>query len=257
MRPIAILTAVPQEFEALEGLAEIHAARTVGDVQFLSGRLDDMPVEIAQCGIGKVNAAFAATVLLDRLDCAAIIFCGVAGSLDPDLHVGDVIVAERLIQHDYGTLRDGAFWPAEPGRIPVAQPDARHAGYELDPALRTQLVAALADVTLPALGLAGRIQPPALRFGTILTGDTFLNCAETRASLQALHAADGIEMEGAAVAQVAAKFGAPWVVIRTISDEANGGSHVDFPTFARLAAANSAALAPRVVAQLNSRLEQS
>jgi adenosylhomocysteine nucleosidase len=247
MSPIAVLTAVPQEFAAIAARARIGDERTVGDTRFASADLEGVPVVLAQCGIGKVNAAFAATVLLDRLGCGAVVFCGVAGSLNPQLHVGDVLIADRLVQHDYGALAERAFWPTEPGRIPVAEAQARHMGYAAPAALLQRLEQLAQAARLPPVRIAGVERRPNIRFGAVLTGDTFLNCAYTRSELQALHEGDAIEMEGAAVAQVAAKFGAPCVVIRTISDEASGGSHLAFAEFAALAAANSAALTPAVV----------
>jgi adenosylhomocysteine nucleosidase len=247
MPPIAILTAVPQEFEQIAAVAHVSGEAIVGDVAFVRAALGGVDVVLAQCGIGKVNAAFAATVMLDRLGCSAMVFCGVAGSLNPRLQVGDVVIARRLVQHDYGVLADQAFWPGEPGQIPVARAEARHPGYALPPALERGLVEATAGVVLPEIRIGGTARRPVLIFGAVLTGDTFLNCAHTRAGLQALHQGDAIEMEGAAVAQVAAKFSAPCVVIRTVSDDASGGSHLDFAAFATMAAANSAALTPAVV----------
>lgn len=243
MRPVAVLTAISQEFEAIAALCRISATTDVGGATFAAAELGGREIVLAQCGIGKVNAAFAATVLLDRFACFGVVFSGVAGSLNPDLHVGDVLVARRLVQHDYGTMASGEFWPAEPGEIPYATPKARHEGYALTPDLETRLAEAVKGVTLAGVG--GRAAR--LRFGAVLTGDTFLTCGRTRGELQALHMGDAVEMEGAAVAQVAARFGVPCVVVRTISDEASDGSHLDFNQFAALAAANSAALAPAVV----------
>ena len=111
-----------------------------------------------------------------------MVFSGVAGGLDPALGVGDVVVADRLVCHDYGALIDGEIKPYQPGR--AALPGfAEQYGYTLPADLAQRLKAALADVELPAISAAatgGAARAPILLFGTVLTGGHLLNCADTR-----------------------------------------------------------------------------
>lgn len=247
MSRVAILSALPEELDQIARAARLADRRQIGGVEFISGELEGHAVVLALSGVGKVNAAFAATIMLDRFACEAVIFSGVAGSLNPDLAVGDLLVADRLVQHDYGAMVDGEFWPSEPGRFPAPGATARHEGYALPPALARELAALIAGVRLPACGPWNDHRPPTARLGAILTGDMFLSCGKTRQALRAIHGGDAIEMEGAAVAQVAAKFGVPCVAIRTISDAASADSFTDFEALVHVAAANSAAMTRAII----------
>jgi adenosylhomocysteine nucleosidase len=221
-------------------------------VRFQPGRLGVIPVVLVETGIGKVNAALVATVLAERFGVAAYLFTGVAGGLDPKLGVGDVVVAERLIQHDYGAIVGGRIKPYRPGALPFG---ARRAPLHFAPPepLREQARAALADLALPevpASATGGAARRPRLHFGTVLTGDQFLACEETRARLFDEHGALAIEMEGAAVAQVAEAYGRPWLVVRAISDLAGRESARDFTAFAQAAAAGAAVVVTRLLPAL-------
>lgn len=247
MPRVAILSALPEELDQIARSSRLTDRSQVGGVEFISGELEGHPVVLALSGMGKVNAAFAATVMLDRYECQAVIFSGVAGSLSPELEVGDVLVGGRLVQHDYGAMVDGEFWPAEPGRLPAPGATSRHEGYALPAALAGDLDALMSVVWLPAVGLGKNRRRPKACLGTILTGDIFLSCGKTRQALRDLHGGDAVEMEGAAVAQVAAKFGVPCIAIRTISDAASADSYTDFEALVHVAAANSAAMTRAIV----------
>ena len=118
-------------------------------------------------------------------------------------------------------------------------------GYALAQGLALRIAAALDGVALA--GMPGTARAPVWRFGTVLTGDHFLNCADTRQDLHARFNAQAVEMEGAALAQVADRFAVPLVVVRALSDLAGSDSHLDFPTFARTAAVNAAGIVRRIV----------
>ena len=80
------------------------ATSTIAGFRFRHGRIDGHPVILAEAGVGKVASALVSSLLLDRFDCAALIFSGVAGRLDEELAIGDIVIADELIQHDYGAL---------------------------------------------------------------------------------------------------------------------------------------------------------
>ena len=96
--------------------------------------LDGHDVVLAGSGMGKVNAAIVTTLLADRFGCRTIVFSGVAGGLDPALSIGDVVVAERSVQHDAGGLEDGRIRTYQPGHAPIINPTER-LGYPVDPDL--------------------------------------------------------------------------------------------------------------------------
>lgn len=227
-----ILCATPEELAALRGKLRLDgAAERIGPTQLWRGRHGAAEIVLAQAGIGKVNAAAAATLLLDRFGASALIFSGVAGGLDPELPVGSVLLAERLAIHDYGIVAGGQFMPTASGLIPVGAPRLE-ALTPVAPDVAAKLEA-LAETVRPTLG-----HP--IRLGGVVTADYFLNCGETRAQLRADFAAHAIDMESGAVHQIAEAWGAPLYVIRTLSDLAGEESHVTYYEMAEMAAHNSA-----------------
>lgn len=238
---IGILCAIPQELghlrQALVG-AELHAE---AGLAFAAGRLDGHAVVLVGAGVGKVNTAMTATLLARVFGCRMMLFSGVAGGLDPSLRIGDVVIADRTVQHDAGVIEDGRLAVYQAGHVPFFNPTDR-LGYPVDTALLDRLRRRLDGFVLPPLSAAagGAGRPPRIAFGTILTGDQYLHCEATR---ERLHKAPGglaIEMEGGALAQVCEAFGLPWLDIRALSDLAGRDSRIDFAAFAHEVAAGSA-----------------
>lgn len=228
---IGLICAIPQELAALQrDLTQSHidaAAHTT----FFTGILEGHDVVLAGSGMGKVNAAIVTTLLADRFGCRTIVFSGVAGGLDPALSIGDVVVADRIIQHDAGVLENERIRPYQPGHAPIINETDRF-GYPVDPGLLARVRERLDDFELP-----GQIV-----YGTVLTGDQYLNCNSTREWLLAELGGQAIEMEGGAVAQVCEAFGLPWLVIRALSDLAGGNALFDFTAFVEQASATSATI---------------
>jgi len=249
-RPIGLICAVPEEIGHFGAHLHVVAVTELAGFCFLSGDLDGVPVVLVEAGIGKVNAAIVGTLLAQHFAVRALVFSGVAGGLDPALGIGDVVIARSLIQHDYGGLCDGRFTPYQPGVAPLPGLEGP-VGYHLDAGLEGRITAALDGLDLPAMPAAatgGQARLPIICFGTVLTGDYFLNCAVTRADLHGRFQAQAVEMEGAALAQLAERFGLPLVVVRALSDLAGGDSHLDFPSFARAAAGGAALIVRRLIA---------
>jgi len=225
-RPIGILTAIPEEIGAFGVHFRETGREKAAGLEILRGTLDGRPVVLAESGVGKVNGALAATILLDRFGCRGLIFSGVAGGLDPALAVGDLVVATDVIQHDYGAFVKGELEVYRAGTLPFPE-------YRGERALPAD--ASLVDGARRALADHGTVH-----FGTILTGDTYLGCAATRERLFGSFAGKAVDMESAAVAQVAAAFGVPWLVIRALSDLAGEDSQLDFLAFVHEAASKAA-----------------
>lgn len=228
----AILCAIPEELSALR--QELHVEdrpNRHGATQVWVGEHAGRPVALAMAGVGKVNAAAAAAVLLDRYEASALIFSGVAGGLNPAFGVGSVLLGEKLAIHDFGLIADRAFVRTASGINPIGAPvleavtpvrdDTRATLVRLRDAVASKLDAQVA-------------------LGSLITADYFLNCAATRDDLHAALGADAIDMESGAVAQVAAAWGAPLYVIRTLSDQAGDDSHLSFTQMADMASRNSA-----------------
>jgi adenosylhomocysteine nucleosidase len=206
-----------------------------------------------ESGIGKVAAAMTATLLLDGLKCRAIVMSGVAGGIDPALAIGDLVVAQRLIQHDYGRLQADGFTPFRPA-VPPFGPGRNDYAFEVQESLLARIHTALDGFQLPRLpaDLVGAgARAPVIKIGTIVSGDQFINDEGVRARLQSEFGAHAVEMEGAAVAQVAEAFGVPAIVIRSLSDLAGSDSHLDFGKFVTAVAPTAAKVVERLVPVLD------
>ncbi|MCR5874672.1 5'-methylthioadenosine/S-adenosylhomocysteine nucleosidase [Phenylobacterium sp. J426] len=231
---IGILCATPEELAALRAVLDLDVApETHGQTQVWAGR----GLALTRSGLGKVNAASAATLLLDRYAATTLIFSGVAGGLHPELSVGAVLLADRLAVHDYGIVTAGRFTATRPGVIPFGAPEA---GLEPVGAEVVETLRRLRDDVAPGLG-----HP--VQLGGITTADYFLNCGRTRDELRGRLGADAIDMESGAVAQVAEAWGAPLYVIRTLSDLAGEESQITFNEMEAMAAKNSAACVKRLL----------
>ena len=240
---IGLIAAIPQELAHLRTAMSVACSVDVANTRFDTGSLDGRDVVLAETGIGKVNAALVTTVLAQRFGCRIIVFSGVAGGLDPDLNVGDVVIADQLIQHDAGVLEKEQLQTYQAGHVPFINPTDR-LGYQIDDAVLDNVKSALHGVRLRPLSprAGGRGRPPEIVYGTVLSGDQYLHSEPTRARLHGEFGALAIEMEGGAVAQVCEAFGIDWVVIRALSDLAGQESKFEFDQFADEVAAASAAV---------------
>lgn len=224
---------MPEEIATLLPRLEDRTTERRGPFEVHAGRLDGHPVLLAVCGIGKVNAAALAQQLLAD-GAVRLIFTGVAGGLDPSLHVGDVVVSRDAVQHDVDVRALGY----ELGRVP-GEPFA----WTADRPLVEAALATARDAVDGAQVVEGRIA----------SGDRFVaDPQRARALLEGFGAACA-EMEGAAVAQVCARWGVPWVVVRSLSDAADDAASVDFRAFTQIAAARAEAVVRGVLARLDGR----
>lgn len=219
--PIGIIGAMPEEIELLTAELVERETRDWMGFTFYSGRLDGQAVVVTQCGIGKVNAALCSAALLSQ-GVSRVIFTGVAGGLHPDLRVGDMVVSTDCVQHDVDVTALGYAVGLIPGERPT---------WDADPALR--------DLALQA---AATLQDVRAVEGRVASGDQFVASREKGAWLRDTFGAACAEMEGAAVAQACAKWGVPFVVIRSMSDTADGGANLDYPSFMPLVARRAKAV---------------
>jgi adenosylhomocysteine nucleosidase len=171
-------------------------------------------------------------VLVERFGVQRIVFTGVAGGLAPGVRVGDVVVAQRFLQHD---MDASPIFPRH------EVPGYGRASFDADAALTAQLaraservLRALPSQLGPEVLNAFDLQTPRCHQGLLISGDRFVSTtAESQALREVLPEALAVEMEGAAFAQVCHDYGVPLAVVRTISDRADDAAHVDFPRFLR------------------------
>ena len=226
MKPIAILSALQEEqrglIELLEQPQKIkHAGR-----DFWLGDLHGQPVVLALSKIGKVAAATTATALIERFSAHQIVFTGVAGGLGDGVCVGDIVVAQDFMQHDFDAS------PIVPRYQLPMYDKTRFAG---DAVLTEQLLVA-ARLALAEVRFSAAYPNATVHHGLVASGDRFVSGAFESSALRAALAASGhevlaVEMEGAAVAQVCYDYDVPFAAVRTISDRADDIAHVDFPNF--------------------------
>jgi adenosylhomocysteine nucleosidase len=245
---IGLICAIPQEVAQLRDALTESTNQELAHARFATGSLDGHRVVLADAGMGKVNAALVTTLLASRFDCRTIVFSGVAGGLDPALTIGDVVVADRIIQHDAGVIEDERLRTYQAGHVPFINPIDR-LGYPVDPDLLTRVKDRLSDFTLPALSrrAGGHGRAPRIAYGTVLSGDQYLHSAPTRDRLHHEFGGQAIEMEGGALAQVCESFAIPWLVVRALSDLAGHDSSFDFAAFAGEVAASSATILRRLL----------
>jgi adenosylhomocysteine nucleosidase len=222
--PIAILSALAEEQAGLLDAMCDSQKVVQGGRSFWCGRLYDRPVVLALSRIGKVAAATTATALISHFGVRAMLFTGVAGGLAHGIRVGDLVVADGLLQHDMD---------ASPLFARYEVPLLGRAVFPTDVALRLPLQQACA-LALDSLALLG--PRPSVHTGLVVSGDRFVSGTAEAAKLQselqrAEHQPLAVEMEGAAVAQVCADYGVPLALVRTISDRADDDAHHDFSVF--------------------------
>ncbi|MEJ0004578.1 MAG: 5'-methylthioadenosine/adenosylhomocysteine nucleosidase [Pararobbsia sp.] len=216
---IGIVAAMPGEITALlDTMRSQHAveSRRIGQREFYTGELFGQRCVVVLAGVGKVAAAITATTMLHVFDLAALVFVGVAGGIAHDIAVGDVVVADTVLQHD---LDASPLFP----RFEV--PLLGVSRFASSPAL-TDALARAAERFLAGIG-TGR-----LHRGLVISGDQFVaSAAHVRTLRESLPDAIAVEMEGAAIGQVCDAFGMPFAVLRIISDAADGEAGHDFPRF--------------------------
>ncbi len=249
--PIGLICAIPQELRELRAALDHDRRTSVGAFAFDLGRLDGLPVVLAEAGIGKVNTAAVATLLAARFEAGVLVFSGVAGGLDPELAIGDVVIATRALQHDCGVIENERLHPYQAGHVPFFNPTSE-LGYALDADLLERIRGRLEGLELPPLSAAagGEGRRPRLVYGTILAGDQFIHCEATRARLHGEFRAQAVAMEGGALAQVAERLSVPWLEIRALSDLAGARSRFDFAAFVHEVAASSAMIFRRLLPAL-------
>lgn len=246
--PVGILCALPEELRLYREEVERASTASHGGMEILRGSIAGRHVVLAESGIGKVNAAFAATVLVERYGCDRLLLSGVAGALDPALAIGDVVVGTRVVQYDYGRVTDDGPVAYQPGGMPFPGGSDR-VGWTLRHDLLAHVHAALESEPLPGIRArtADVAHVPTVHFGTIATGDVFVASERAREDLRGRFSALAADMESGAMVQVAERYGAAWLVVRAVSDLAGRDGTVDFSVFLEDAAHTAAALVRRLV----------
>lgn len=233
-RRIGVIGAMPQEVSLMARSMRIDRTTEVGMRTFYEGSWGGQDVVLVLSRVGKVSAAATTLMLIERFHVTHIIFTGVAGAVDHTLRVGDIVIANRLVQHDMDAsplpaferfeipLLDKIFFETDPQFLELAEKAAKK--YSTGEFLSTVPAACRETFSIGS---------PGVYRGLVASGDQFLAAAEKVAELRtALPGLLCAEMEGAAVAQICYEMGGlPVTVIRIISDRADHSAAVDFLQF--------------------------
>lgn len=217
---IGIIGAMIEEVEPL--LKDINLKRKLvkANMEFNHGDLWGNEVVIVKSGIGKVNAAVCAQILIDDFNVDAVINVGVAGGVGSEIYPGDVVIGESLVQHDM----DSTAFGERRGQIPRLDTF----DFKCDETL-----------VLKAKRACEKMNNCNYFVGRIVTGDQFIADSDKIKWLNDEFSALACEMEGGSIAQVCYLNAVPFVVIRSASDNANNGAHMDYEKFKPIAVNNS------------------
>ena len=231
MTKLGIIGAMSVEVELLKEKMENLTVTTHAGMEFYEGQLEGMPSVVVQCGVGKVNAAMCAQVLCSVFGVTHLVNTGIAGSLNAQLDIGDLVVSKDAMYHDF---------------------DCVHFGYEMGRIPGMDVTAFPADAQMIRLAkeAAEAVHPGHVTVGRVASGDLFV--AEKGAKDRIIAVTGGLctEMEGAAIAQAAYRNKIPFVILRAISDKADNSAEMDYPTFERIAAHRCAQVTQNLAKQL-------
>ena len=226
---IGIIGAMDEEVNQIKEQMQDVEVMTKAAMDFYKGTVEGHPVVVVRSGIGKVNAAICTQILVDDYRVSAVINTGIAGSLNADINIGDIVLSTDTLEHDM---------------------DAVNFGYELGQIPRMDTLSFEADDTLRKIAKATceKVNPDVKVFeGRIVSGDQFISDKEKKDWLIKNFEGYCTEMEGAAIAQAAYLNNVPFLVIRAISDKADGSAEMDYPTFEAQAAEHSFKLTLRIL----------
>lgn len=226
---LGIIGAMDIEMDGLKKEMENPQIKSIAGMDFYKGKISGKEVVAAKCGIGKVNAAICTQILADKFGVDAVVNTGVAGSLNNDIDICDIVVSTSAQEHDMDVTPLGY----DRGIIP-----------DMDTSvfLADKNLIRLAKESANSAGLNVKVFE-----GKVVSGDQFIGTHEAKDILREKFNGDCTEMEGAAIAHAAYLNGIPFLVIRAISDKADGGATMDYPEFERKAAENSVKLMMEII----------
>lgn len=213
MNKIGIIGAMEEEVEQLKQLMTNVNVYRKASMDFYTGLLEGKECIIVRSGIGKVNAAVCAQILIDTYQVKIVINTGVAGALKAEINVGDMVISTDAMQHDV---------------------DAKGFGYDygMIPQMETSVFKAEERITDLAYHVSKNVNPDIeTHLGRIVSGDQFISDKEKKDWISATFNAHCTEMEGGAIAQTAYLNQIPFLILRTISDKADGSAQEDYESF--------------------------
>lgn len=214
-KTIAIMAAMEEEIAEIKDIMENLEQKVISGVVIYQGTINGLKAILVQTGVGKVNAARTTQIIIDKYNIKYIINVGTAGGLNEKLRIGDIVIGNKLIQHDFDITAFGHEKGYITGLGTVFQSDK-------------ELIEKAKD-TIQKLDNTNVI------VGTIASGDIFCTQIKMKEKIRSKFNADCVEMESAAIAQVCKLDQVPFIIIRSISDIPNGNNAIAFDEFIKMA----------------------
>lgn len=229
---IGIIGAMDEEIEIIKNEMNIEIEEKIAKTYFYSGEFMGKDIVLVRCGIGKVNAAIITQILITKYDVDYVINTGVAGGVKDELNIGDIVISTDVIEHDF---------------------DATSFGYKLGEIPRLEISEFKSDDNLIDLVIDStkkELENHEVFNGRILSGDVFVANSEKKKFLWDTFEGYCVEMEGAAIGHACYINETPFVIIRAISDKADGSASNNFNEFVIKASQNSVNILKRLFKKL-------
>ena len=230
---LGIIGAMEEEVVKIKAEMQNAEVAEIAGMRFYKGKIGGKETVVVQSGIGKVNAAICSQILIDRFGVSALVNTGIAGSLMNEINIGDVVLSTDAVHHDM----DATIFGYKPGHVPQLEALAFPADERL-----IKLAGECCKRVNPGIGVFT---------GRVLTGDQFIADNDKKAWMIETFNGACVEMEGAAIAQTAYRNGIPFLIIREISDKADGSAQMDYSEFEK----NAIECSVRLVLELVSKYE--
>lgn len=221
-----------EEVNILKDEMEINETIKIASMDFYIGKLETKDIVLVRCGIGKVNAAICTQILVDKFDVNLVINTGVAGAMHDSLNILDVVVSDDVLYHDF---------------------DVTGFGYKLGEIPRMDSSIFKADNNLVNISINAAkevLRSENVFKGRVVSGDIFVSSAELKEKINLEFNAYCTEMEGAAIGHTCFLNNKPFVIIRAMSDKADGSAHANFNEFVEKASHNSKEIVKGILKQI-------
>lgn len=228
MTRIGIIGAMSEEVEIIKSRMDEINTVDIANMKIYTGDINNKSIVLAQCGIGKVNAAVCTQILISEFKVTHVINSGVAGGISEKLEIGDMVVSSDVLEHDF----DATIFGYDKGVIPRMDKSIFEADRNL---------VELALETGKKFDVFQTIE------GRIVSGDVFVASHEMKENLKEYFSATCAEMEGAAIGHTAYLNNIPFLILRSISDKADGTAHDNFNEFVIKAAENSSEFVMEII----------
>lgn len=229
MKTIGIIGAMEEEIELLKSKIQNISEKKIKNISFFTWNIWNKKIILIRSWIAKVNATIATTLLIDRFWPDLIINTWTAWAIDPKLQIWDVIIADKIFHHDADVTKFGyELW-----QIPKMPKF-----FESDESLLEIAKNSLSWENFKT------------HFGIIASGDQFVSTENQKNFLKNFDNLQAIEMESAAIAQTATIMEIPFIIVRSISDNADGSAGISFEEFLKIASTNSATIVEKILENL-------